>query len=122
VNLRRHRGFTLIEILLALMIFSVVLVAIIEGIALQLRAQQVAEDTTRAVILAENILEQVKYDIPLENTEESGKFDGSHANFSYQLKIQETELAGLYEVQVAIIWEDGVAERSHVLKTLMALR
>lgn len=119
---RTPRAFTLIEILTALMIFSLVIVAVIEAITLQLRAQQIAEDTTRAVILAENILEQFRYELDLLEADESGEFEGSHAGMSWNYKVTETESAGLYHVKVTITWEDGAAERTHVVETLMAER
>ena len=118
----RRRGFTLIEILLALIIFSAVIVAIIEGITLQLRAQQVAEDTSRAVMLAESIMDQIRYEEFLSETEESGEFENANAGFSWEYQVAQADVENLWEVTVTVSWSDGAAERDHTLQTLMADR
>lgn len=119
---RNRRAFTLIEVVLALMIFSVAITGIIQAIAVQVRTQQLAEDITRATILADNLMDEIRFNQPLEEDEQSGIYAGLDLGFSWSYRREETGQDGLDKYTVTITWQDGRAERSHVLEALLATR
>lgn len=120
--LRNNRAFTLIEVVLALMIFSVAITGIIQAIAVQVRTQQLAEDITRATFLADNLLDEIRFNQPLEEDEQSGVYTGLDLGFSWSYIREETGQEGLDKYTVTITWQDGRAERTHVLEALLATR
>lgn len=110
----RRRAFTLIEVLAALLLFAVIVVAVIEAITLQVRAEQVAEDTTLAVILAQNIMEDIRLQQDHEPREESGE-DGL---YTWTYRLEGSETAGLSRVAVTVSWPG----RDFNLESLLAER
>jgi len=76
---RRQRGFTLIEIVVALAILSVALPALFQAFSGGLRATTSTERRTAAVMLARSLLDRVGADIPLAPGEQTGVTgDGRH--------------------------------------------
>lgn len=118
----RLRGFTLIEIILAMLIFVVAIVAITEAISLQLRTERLAEDTSRAVMLSENLLEEIRYTGKLEEKDDSGTYEKSNAGFDWKYSIKRNGTGGLYDVTATVSWSDGRSKREQVLATRMASR
>lgn len=122
--LRSSAGFTLIEVLTALLIFSLVLTGAIAAITQQMRAAQLAEDTTMAVMTADSVVEMVRGEMqgeeqqPDEVTELSGNLQG----FSYSYTLEDTELDGLQELTVRVVWNDFNGQQFHEVKTYIAER
>src|SRR5262249_5860463 len=69
---RRQRGFTLIEIVVALAILAVALTALFQAFSSGLRAAGVTERQASAVMLARSLLDRVGQDIPLVAGEKAG--------------------------------------------------
>lgn len=115
-------GFSLFEVLLALSIFGIVIVGIIEGVTVQLRAEGIAEDTTRAAIFAQNIVEEIRYNEMYQEEQESGSYSGDYEGFSWEYVMEEMDIEGLYKSRVTITWSDGMAERNYTLETFWADR
>lgn len=112
---RRSRGFTLVEVLSALLIFSVAIVALIRSLGDSTAMQSSMIDRARAADLAENILEEIKYTGEIEIGSEEGEFEGGDATFSWKTEITETETPGLVQVAATVSWKEG----EYVLTTLM---
>jgi type II secretion system protein I len=118
----RRRAFSLLEVMLALTIFSVALVSVIEGIAVQIRAEKLAEDTTRAAILCQNILEEVRYSGNYEEETMNGAFEGHDLGFEWEYGMEETDVEGLFTIKVVVSWSDGLARKNHTIETYLAER
>lgn len=118
----RRKGFTLIETLTALMIFSVAVVAMIQAVTIQIRAEQLSEDTTRAVMLAQNVIEEFKHDRTYERSEDTGSFQGSNAAFAWKYELEETDVPGLWKLTVTIEWGPGTEKQSYIAQTYLADR
>jgi len=119
---RPSGGFSILEVLTALAIFSVAIVGIAQGITMQIRTEGVAENVTRAAMLADNTMQSLRISGELTVGEESSQFEGEDSAFTWQYAIEDTETPGLFKVKVSIFWLDGLAERSYVIETLMADR
>lgn len=99
-----RRGFTMIEVLAALLIFSVAIVGIIEGMGTALAYQGDLVMRQRAAMLASNVLEEIKYQGDLTEGQDAGQFDGDDAVFTWQTDIETTDVQGLMMVTSTVAW------------------
>jgi len=120
--LQSSRGFSVLEVLLALTIFSVAVVGIIEGITLQLHSERNAEEITRAAILAQNVLEEIRQAGEYSEDSQTGKFEGDDAGFEWQYDMTGAGVDGLYKVTVRVFWSDGVTQRDYRAETYLSER
>lgn len=115
----RRSGFTLIEVLVALIIFTVAIFSIMQGLTETLAIESSLGERQRALMFAENIMEEIKYSGEFEEGEEEGEFDGDAAGFKWATNIVETDTLGLMEVTVTVKWPERAQEKEVVLSTLM---
>lgn len=71
-----RRGFTLLEVLIALAILSLALGALYQGYALSLRQEAVAEREEAATALAQSLLARVGADMPAGTGQTAGVTEG----------------------------------------------
>src|SRR5882724_1278804 len=69
---KRQRGFTLIEIIVALAILAVALGALFQSFSTGLRATVVSDRQEAAVMLAQSLLDRIGQNIPLAAGEQAG--------------------------------------------------
>jgi type II secretion system protein I len=112
-------GFTLIEVLLALAIFSLVIVGSIQSINDHVRSEKYAEDMTRATILAQNLIEEIRYSGAWQEESQEGQFEEDNTGFAWTYEIQGTEIENLFLLTVNITWTDSLGPRSHETATLL---
>lgn len=120
--LRRNvKGFSLVEVIAALIVFSIAIVTLVQGFAQSSAAQSDLIDRRQALMLAENLLEEARALNQLEEGHEEGEFD-EFAGFRWERTTEETDLPDLMQVSARITW--GPEERSHdyTLTTLMTRR
>jgi len=101
----------------AVSIFSIAIVAIIEGIALSARTQLLIENQSRALMYAQNIMAEIEYVGEARVGSDSGQYTGDDSMYAWATEIIETDLEGLYEVRVMVSWNEGVTERDVQLVT-----
>jgi type II secretion system protein I len=116
----RTAGFTLIEVLLALAIFSIVIVGSIQSLNGHVRAEKYAEDTTRAVILAQNLIEEVRYSGAWQEEAQEGQFEEENTGFAWNYEIQATEVENLFLLTVEITWNDAFGSKNYETATLLS--
>lgn len=103
----RH-GFTLIEVMVAMVLISVSMVALLVTQAASTRSYAVAKATTVSTLLAQQkVAELLSGDFP-EPGEDSGTF-GDNEKYGYLVTVRETASEQLREVtvQVALIPPEG---------------
>lgn len=115
----RRGGFSLIEVLTALIIFSIAVVAFVQSMGSSIRIQSTLVSEQRASMLAENILEEIKYTGDLAEDEARGEFEGADLAYRWTTSVRETDIAGLMQVDVVVSWSDGPGQRDYRLRTLM---
>jgi general secretion pathway protein I len=69
---KRQRGFTLIEIIVALAILAVALGALFQSFSTGLRATAVTDQQAAAVMLVQSLLDRIGQDIPFAPGEQAG--------------------------------------------------
>ena len=106
----RRRGFTLIEVVVALMVLTVALGAMLELFSTGLRATAAAENRIFAVLLAQSRLAAIGVETPLEEGIEDGEFDD---RFRWTAEIAPLDEPGLeadgagftlYRIAVTVSW------------------
>ena len=116
---RSRGGFTLIEVLAALVIFGVAIVGIIEGVGMALSYQADLSMRQRAAMLASNILEEIKYSGELVEGEDSGQFEDEDLVFLWRTTIEQTEITGLMRATSVVSWGAQDNPREYSISALM---
>lgn len=119
-------GFTLLEILVALMLLTVSLVAILELYSANLRGIAKADDYSHAVILAESRMREILDDEALsEQTSTDTTDDGYRIDTVVSSTARErTEnlQVSLFEIDLTVSWTKDAKPQAVTLKTLKIVR
>jgi len=130
---RGSRGFTLLEVMLAFVIFALSFATVLEIMAGSMRSVRRASDDTEVALFAQSLIDLVGTEIPVEE----GAYNGTGMDrYDWQLEIypyapaggdvssQElAELSGieLYRVDLDIGWESGRRQRDLHFTTLRSM-
>lgn len=114
------RGFTLLEVIIAIAILGVAFGLSVELLASGVRSARAAEDYTQAVLLARQKMAEVTGAQALEGSMGQGDFGGG---FQWTSEIQplaqeENLPAQLYQVRVRVSWPGRRGEKSLDLYSL----
>ena len=117
----KNRGFTLIEVIVALAVLSIGLVVIIELFSGGLRSGRMSAEYTRAINFARFRMEEISTNAAIDEGTEQGRFD-DHYRWQTQVKrvpfLPGDKNSGfispveLYQVRINILWQSGSRERS----------
>ena len=129
----REGGFTLLELLLAFMVFALSFATVLEILSGSMRNTVRARHFTEAALTAQSIMDQVGVVIPIED---GLQLDGEDGEYRWDLQIYEyqggdneldsialAELTGiaLLQVELHVTWGEGAAEQTRRFSTLKAL-
>lgn len=111
----KSRGFTLVELMAAIVIFSVGILLVIECLERSAAAARSSETYTRAGLLLQEKLAEVQCETPIKTGKEEGKFE-EEETVSWESEITETSTTNLFEAKVTIKWqgEEGAKEISAI--------
>ena len=128
MNRRRAGGFTLIEVVVAFLLLSVVLVTVFEIISRGLSRDGELDDYGQALVIAQARLAAVGVEAPLAEGVTVGNSDDGH--FRWSLSVARSPESGdpnrpiqggyqLYQVESRVNWNSSAGpERSIALSTL----
>jgi len=131
--IRRSGGFTLLELLLAFMVFALSFATVLEILSGSMRNTVRARQFTEAALTAQSVMDQVGVEIPLESGYSSRGEDG---DYRWSLEIYDyagaesdmnaVELAELTQVlllkvDLEVHWGEPPRERSERFSTVKAL-
>ena len=125
----RSRGFTLLEVMLAVAIAAIGIVSLLELFGGSMRLARVSADQTRAVVLASSLMDQALWRAELPERDFSGE-DGDY-RWTISIKAVDPELAStedeplqdisddyeLYEVLVQVQWGNTDPPKTISLKS-----
>lgn len=105
---RRERGFTLLEVLIALMIISISLVAIAGEMISMLNAANTMQERTYASWIAHNKVTELRLaNVVPEVSTSSGELDYANREWAWRAVVAETGVENLFRVDVTISYPGG---------------
>lgn len=128
---RTEAGFTLLEVLLAVVILGVSLTTILLQFQTALHAGSISQERTTAVIYAKEKLESLKIENELSESSQSGTFDNGY-EWETEISLYEYEdpeegvsyddlRHETYKLRSTIKWDSGVNKRQVELITLKTI-
>jgi len=105
-NRSLHRGFSLLEVLVAVAILGIAFVTLFQGFSMGLGLASRAETRSWAVIYARSVMDDLLSQDPLEEGGDSGEIDDvfQYRTLVRRLEPLEGELAVSYEATVEVRW------------------
>lgn len=99
----RASGFTLLEVLVALLLLSLALVALVRAAGLEARALTQMREATVAQWVAANVIAETRLSrtLPAQGRAE-GRADMGGQRWRWQLDVQATDEAGLFRLDVRV--------------------
>lgn len=91
-NLRRQRGFSLIEMVAAFLVFAIGIGVLMQILATSMHSARQSSQYTMAALWAESKLDTVGVGVPIEAGRSSGRFDD---NYSWELDIEQVDPASV---------------------------
>ncbi len=129
---RRSHGFTILELVIAFVVFALALGALMEVNASSLRAARRSALMTEAALLAKSKLDEFGVGVELDEGRENGRFDGT--DFSWELDVHKEDgppsatglleevAVDLYRLDLTVRWQEGRDDRSAKFATLRAIQ
>lgn len=114
----KRSAFSLIEVLIAILILGVSLVALVHGMNTSLVSAKEAEVQSIAAQLAAGQIESLRADGFILEGDTDGEFDGDLSIYTWRQHVVATQPEGLYEVTVTIEKTDS-GESIYELKTML---
>lgn len=112
------RGFTLIEVLLAVVIVGLAFVILSQGMGGAAQASSVSQKRTRAVYLASQKMVEVEAGaIDPARQNEQGTFPEPDEIFSYVVTATTTAQTDVYSVTVTVTWEESELTLTRLINT-----
>ena len=112
-------GFTLIEVLVAVAILAIAMVAILKANVQNLDALTKSRETTTASLLAASKLAEIEAAGVANWGESQGDFGEDYPEFTWQVETTSTEVEGLERIAVIVQRSGGVAGREVRIEELM---
>jgi len=118
------RGFTLIEILVAISILSISLVVIFQLFSGGLKSSRLSDQYTRGIFHAKEKMEEILLSTEFAEEVSEGEFEDS---FRWKSKIVPIEQAeeeasklpfNTYNIKVDIFWDEGYKEKRFSISTM----
>ena len=95
-------GFSLIEIVIAMLVLGVAVVGLTEGVTVALRSNKESELQSTAALFASGVSETLRAEGDFENGETEGDCGDDLALYRWKQTIKDASLDGLHEVTVTV--------------------
>jgi prepilin-type N-terminal cleavage/methylation domain-containing protein len=114
----KTRGFTLIEVLVALVVAVAALSLISQGFMTGARASSTSQNATRAALYAQRVMTDFETGALTAGSTQSGTFDDD-PDFSYETQFSTGEVTGLTKITVTVKWKERNDDRKYELVRLL---
>ena len=114
------RGFTLLEVMVALAVLSLALVVIFSQQATSIDQGNEARIVIKATFLAQERMTALLTNDRLSIGEEDGEVPEDIPSFHWKQVVEESEIEGMQRVTVIVLWKEGDKERDVRLVTYVA--
>ena len=100
--MKTNSGFSLVEVMCAILILGVGLAGLTQGISTALTSSKESELQTTAAMIASGILETLRADGYLREGTKDGEGTGALSLYKWKQTISRTQINGLFEVVVEV--------------------
>ena len=116
--MKTRGGFTLIEVLVALVVAVAALSLLSQGFMTGARASTTSQYATRAALLAQRVITDYETGSLTVGTTQTGTFDDD-PDFSYETQFATGDVTGLTKLTVAVKWKERNDDRKYELVRLL---
>jgi general secretion pathway protein I len=106
-----HRGFTILEVLIALAIIAIVLITCVRAQNQNIRLHQLSRDITIATILARQKMGEIELAGFPELGENEGDFEDTFPRFTWKTTVSMTPFEEARRIDLSVLWKEGTWER-----------
>ena len=100
--MRGERGFSLVEVLFAILVLGIGIVGLTVGLTTALTSSKASEVQTTAALIAAGRIEKLRAEGYVLDGESDGECGDEFPEYAWKESIVETKTEGLYEVKVVI--------------------
>ena len=119
----RRRGFTLTEVLVALVVLTSAILILTQGFMLGGRASGSSQKLTQAALLADAKMAELEAGLAAFNAATRDTFTAEgFPDYSYELLPESTTTAGLTQITLTVTWKEREQERTFALVRLLRER
>ncbi len=108
----RTAGFTLLEVMVALLIIATSFVVLLHTRNQSVTAADYAKRTTVATLLASERMSAIEQEDFPDTGEESSNFGDDYPEYRWKTSVSDTAYENIREVKVEVMWDEGSSERS----------
>ncbi|MCK4998761.1 MAG: type II secretion system protein [Anaerohalosphaera sp.] len=112
-------GFTLIEILAAMVLIIVVIPAVMKGISVAIAVASDSAFKAEAAALAQNKLAEILIEETWQSSNVDGDFGDDYPGYRWKMTSENWTEPGLNEITVEVLWESRGSQREVKLSTLV---
>jgi general secretion pathway protein I len=99
------RGFTLLEVMIAMAILAITLVVVFQSQSQSISMAGRARFETTASLLAQSKMAEIEATDPENVVSDSGDFDDEFPDYSWRVDVTETEIEVLKKIEVKVVNE-----------------
>lgn len=103
----RARGFTLLEVLVALTILGLVMLALVRVAAQEAESLRHLRERTYAGWIASNAIAELRLSGQVQPGRREGEVEFAGRRYRWQALTQDTPVAGIRRIDVVVLGEDG---------------
>ncbi len=129
VGQQRQKGFTLLEILAAFLVFALSFAVVMQVVSSSLRNTRLSGNLTQSALYAQSKMDLLGIEAPVEEGSDSGEFD---EKYSWEMEIlpylpedgrtlnPDLIPVDMFEVNLTVFWEQGGQQQQTTFTTLYA--
>ena len=115
---RHNAGFSLIEVMVAVLILGIALAGLTHGITTALESSKESQWQTTAALFASGQIETLRAEGDLENGETTGDCGTDLPAYRWKQTVTDTDITGLHEVSV-VVENAATGQMIYELKTML---
>ncbi|MEW6605898.1 MAG: prepilin-type N-terminal cleavage/methylation domain-containing protein [bacterium] len=106
---KRNNGFTLIEVIVAITIFAVSVLAILNLFSTTLKSNTQIRHYTIGLILAQSKMAEIKSGLEIES---AGIFEEDDIEYEWSVHTNPTEIKNIEEIRLQVTWKGQKAKKN----------
>jgi len=111
----QNEGFTLLEVMVALTIVSITLIAVLGLTQRNILINEKLQQMTRATFLAKQKMAEIENSIQQSLDQNQGTFEKPNQDFRWRAVYTPTQISGIEQIDLSVLWGE---EKKNELVTL----